>query len=74
MYLLCSLLLIKFPELFFNGRDIWHISLGTSPTSQMFCSSNKCMILPNRTLLDREMTKPSSDTRFSANHKVTTDT
>lgn len=37
------------------------------------CSSRKCMVLTNGTLLEREMKKLSSDTRFSANDEVTTE-
>lgn len=35
-------------------------------------SQGKCMILTNGTLLEREMNGLSSDTRFNANNKVTT--
>lgn len=39
----------------YKGREIWHISLGASPISQMCWSFHKCMILTNGTLLEREM-------------------
>lgn len=32
-------------RLFFNGREVWHIFLGTWPTSQLSWSSNRCLIL-----------------------------
>lgn len=57
------------PKLFINGS----IFPGPSPTSLLCCSSHKCSLLTNGALLKREMSTLSTDTRFNAYDKVTTE-
>lgn len=61
------------PTLFFNGRQIWHIFLRSSPASRLCCSSNKCTILTNGSSLESGMNRLSSDTRFRAYDEIKTE-
>lgn len=51
-------------------RKLAHWALGTWPTSQPCCSSNKCMIFKNSTSLERDTNKLSADRCSNADDKA----